>query len=215
MTHTYVLLGFGVAVLAAWGAYSDFEAKRREAFRQLALRLGLSFEAAAKQLPEEEFGPLPLFTRGHSKRAKNVLRGSPSGGPLALFDYHYTTGSGKNRSTSQHTVIVFRLQGNPLPWFTMAPEHVFHRLGAIFGYHDIDFPHQEEFSRTYFLRGKDEQAIRALFQPPIVAALARTNGWVLEGGAQHLLIYRPGKRVAPDQARQFLDETGRIAQLFA
>ena len=59
------------------------------------------------------------------------------------------------------------------------------------------------------------QAIRARFQPPVVSALARTKGWVLEGGAQHLLIYRPGKRLAPDQVRRFLDDTGRIAQLFA
>jgi hypothetical protein len=91
---------------------------------------------------------------------------------------------------------------------------VFHRLGAVFGYHDIDFAHQEAFSRTYFLRGKDEQAIRMFFQP-IVSELARTKGWILEGGAQRLLIYRAENRVKPDQAGQFLAEAGRIAQLFA
>lgn len=214
MTEAHLLLGFAALVLAGWGAYSYAERRRREALSGLAMRLGLHFEATTQQLPGEEYGPLPLFTRGYSKCAKNVLRSSTGDAPLALFDYQYTIGSGKNSSTHNQTVAVFRLSGKTLPWFTMAPEHIFHKLGAIFGYHDIDFTNQEEFSRAYFLRGKDEQAIRALFQPPVLAFFARHPGWMVEGGSDHLLLYRSGKRIKPDQTRQFLDETSRIAQVF-
>lgn len=213
MIKAYVLLAFGAVALAALGIYVYLEAKRQEQLRQLAVRLGCNFEAEAKQLPEEEFGALPLFTRGHSKRARNVLRGAPHGAPLVALDYQYTTGYGKHKTTSRHTVVVFHFPGKQLPWFTMAPEHVFHRLGAIFGYEDIDFPTHAEFSQAYFLRGKDEPAIRALLQPRL-AELSRLTGWAVEGGGSQLLVYRPGKRVAPADLRQFLDDTNRMAHLF-
>jgi len=181
---------------------------------QFAVRLGLSFEPGGKTVLERDCGQLPVFTRGHSQFVKNVLRGAPGGIPLVLFDYRYIVGYGKHRSTYQQTVAVFHLAGKSLCWFTLSPEHFFHRFGTLFGFHDINFPHQDEFSRAYFLRGKDENTVRVLFQPGILSFFARNKGWTVEGGAEHLVIYRTGY-CKPDEVQHFLNEVNQIVQLFA
>ena len=201
--------------LVAAGVIGSFyqEKRRREALAKAALRLGCTFAPRADELTSE-YGGLPLFSRGHSRRATNVLRGGGGDRPDAAFDYRYTIGSGKSSTTYRQTVAVFRLTGAALPAFTMAPEHMLHRLGELFGYRDIDFEHQEGFSRAYFLRGKDEAAVRRLFQPALPAFFQQEQGWSVEGGAEQLVVYRAGQRAKPEDLQRFMDTAVRMAGLF-
>ena len=202
-------------VLAAFALYVAIsqEKERREAFAQAALRLGMRFELRANALIEE-YGALPLFGRGHSRHVTNVVRDGGSDRPAAVFDYQYTVGGGKHSSTHRQTVAVFRFPGMSLPNFTLEPEGALQKLGELFGYRDVDFEHQPGFSEVYFLRGRDEQAMRRLFQPALLAHLQQKPGWHIEGYADQLVVYRAGQRVNPKELFTFVEETARIAQLF-
>ena len=208
------IIGIFAVVGAAFIVHTYLEKRRREALSRMALRLGFSFAPNSQETPREAHGQLPLFTRGHSQAARNVMEGVASGHPARIFDYQYTVGSGKHSSTHRQTVVAFYLAGNLLPEFSMEPEHIFHRIGEAFGYKDIDFTHHPEFSRSYFLRGKDEQAIRTLFQPSLLTLFSREKSWNVEGGGDRLIVYQWSKRAKPEEIGRFLEDTTRIAELF-
>jgi hypothetical protein len=156
-------------------------------------------------------GTLPLFTRGHSQRAQCVMTGEIAGMPVVLTDFQYVTGSGKNRRAHTQTVAVFTEAGRGLPDFELRPEHVFHKIGQVFGYQDIDFEGQEEFSKRYLLRGSDEAGVRAAFGTQALAFLTGQPGWSVQTREGRLAVFREGKRAKPPTMPAFLAEALRVA----
>ncbi len=192
--------------------------QRREGFTATAMQIGFSFESAGAPFSPSEVTKFHLFTTGHSKEFHNILRGRTDGKDVLIFDYRYITGGGKTQSTHQQTVAAFRLEGANLPSFQLQPENLLHKLSAVFGYQDIDFPEHPEFSRRYLLRGQNEAAVRALFSASLIDAfesLSPETRWSVEGTENWLLVYRQGKRIKPAEVPQFLQQAGSIASSFA
>jgi hypothetical protein len=156
-----------VGVLALIGGIiavnSRMEQKRTEALAAASQTMGFAFEPDGDLEVLKGFGDLPLYGRGHSMKVMNVMTGQAGDRDVKLFDYRYTTGSGKNSHTWSQTVALFPKAGQGLPDLLLAPENVFHKIGAAFGYQDIDFDTSPDFSSHYLLRGPDEMAIRAAF----------------------------------------------------
>jgi hypothetical protein len=200
----FILAG-GVAIMAiailVWRGAS--ESSRRKKVEALSYTLGFDYAAEDTSLLESRFAALPLFSHGRRKRATNVLRRRESGGETLLFDYRYTTGSGKNSSTHYQTVYAVHRPGLSLPELELRPENLLHRIGGAFGYQDIDFAAFPEFSRRYLLRGKDEEAVRRAFTPALLQTLERRPGWSLEASAETVIVFRRGKRPKPDELHTF------------
>ncbi|MFC1679418.1 hypothetical protein ACFL2T_04335 [Elusimicrobiota bacterium] len=201
-----------VAVAIGWHYYS--EKKRREAMADAAYHLGLEFSPDASFLETGEFARFQVFNEGHSRKFKNVIKGEVSKRPVNIFDYQYTTGGGKNSTTHRATMAVFTLPKGDMPQFELRPEHIFHKIGAVFGYQDIDFDTHPEFSKTYLLRGKSEQDVRGLFRMDVLYHFESHPGWSVEGVGQWMVIYRANKRVDPEQLRAFVDDTQGIVSVF-
>jgi hypothetical protein len=181
------------------------EKRRREAMQRAAIDMGLEYQAEGTGLAGR-LGALPLFDRGRSKRAGNVLSGTIEDLELHLFDYRYTTGSGKNRSTHHQTVAAFSIPGADLPTFRLAPETIFHKIGAAMGMQDIDFDGHPEFSKRYVLSGNDEKSIREIFTPEVVAFLESIPRVHAEASGTWLIVFRTGRRVKVEKLHEFLDE---------
>ena len=96
---------------------------------------------------------LHLFSRGHSQRAHNVLIRQEGDAQVAVFDYRYTVGHGKNSQRYKQTVIHFRSDKLNLPCFNLRPESIFHKIGSVFGYQDIDFDNELEKFELYWTEG--------------------------------------------------------------
>jgi hypothetical protein len=187
--------------------------KRTEDLQRVAKELGFDF------FPEypELFAVLArfhLFSQGHGKQIKNVLRGEARGLTAEIFDYRYTTGGGKSSATWRQTAICFHLDGRPLPAFSLRPESVFDRIGAWFGAQDINFEDHPAFSKMYLLQGPDEQAIRDLFADPVLAFYEGRPGLNTEGGGSRLLFYRHNKQVEPTGLLSFLEEGFEVLAAF-
>jgi hypothetical protein len=142
------------------------------------------------------------------------MRGSLAGRPAMLMDYQFTTGSGENQTTHRQTVALFPDAGRGLPDFELAPENIFHKIGAVFGYQDIDFESSEEFSKRYLLRGREEDRVRAAFSADALAFFAQAPGWTVQLREGRVAVYRAGRRCRPEEAPSFLAEALRIASLF-
>jgi len=213
-THIPFVLAGAVAVLAiamlVWRGVS--ESTRKKKIEALSYTLGFEYSAEDPTLLESEIGTLPLFSRGRRRRAMNVLRRRESDGEAVLFDYRYTTSSGKNSHTHHQTVLAVRRQGLDLPAFELRPENVLLRVAAAFGYQDIDFEAFPEFSRRYVLRGKDEAAVRQVFTPALLQTLERRPGWSLEATGTSIIVYRQGKRPKPEALHTFLTASQEIVQ---
>jgi hypothetical protein len=96
------------------------ERERTEAFRRLAETAGLAFQPKAELPAVRSLAAVPLFDRGHSKKVANLMTGRVEEQEVAVFDYRYTTGSGKHQSTSVQTVILVPGAKPSLPDLQMA-----------------------------------------------------------------------------------------------
>lgn len=196
----------GVAVFFAW----RHDKKRDAEFLTAAFHLGWTMEEGVAAPPPEIEG-FHLFGLGYSRKTKNVHKGRPGSFDASLFDFRYTTGGGRNSKTHRQTVMALHLPESTLPTFELRPENVFHRIGEAFGYQDIDLEQYPAFSKSYLLRGPDPAEIRETFSGEIVDYLERNGGWAINGGGSWIVVYRPGRRVKPDELSVFGRDCDRIA----
>lgn len=191
-----------IALIALIGGVVWYQAKkRRDSMQQVAAAMGFTYRESMDDLPDSS---LPLFNRGRSQEASNVLTGELAGHPAMALDFSYVTGSGKNRTTHHQTVALFPNGGEGLPAFELSPENIFHKIGQAFGYQDIDFPEHEEFSKRYLLRGEKEDDIRKVFNSEVLAFLAGKPGWSVETRGRALAVFRAERRVKPEEIPVFL-----------
>jgi hypothetical protein len=163
-----------------------------------------------------KLAPLLLFQRGDNRGGRDILVGDRAGGEILVFAYHYETGGGEGAPPTPHdqTVAAFRVPGRRLPQFSMRPEHLLQRIGAVLGMQDIDFDSHPEFSRRYVLQGRDEGAIRTCFGSQILDRFTQEEGWSVEGCGEWLILYRAQVQVSGEDLPRFVEETTRIAALY-
>ena len=134
-----------------------------------------------------------------------------------LFPYttlFRSTGSGKNSSIHRYTVALISHPDLNLPKFFMEPENVFHKIGNVFGYHDIDFDDYPEFSKRYLLRGSDEDSIRAIFNYETIPFYERKRNVQTEGFGR-FLIHHQQRQLKPKNWGPLRDEALDIYRRFA
>ena len=201
----FILISLGALAVVGGALYLSriAEQKRSAALADVALRMGFTYLA---QIPEEQLealGTFHLFKRGHSRRARNLMRGKSGDVEVVLLDYQYTTGGGKDSHTWQQTVAVYP-GASGLPEFALAPEHIWQKIGSLLGYQDIDFEASEEFSKRYVLRGPDETAIRTAFGAEALGFFAQSLGWSVESHGGALAVYHSGRRCKPEEIQPFV-----------
>jgi hypothetical protein len=156
----WVTGGIVLVTAAAFAANAWRERKRRQALADVAPSLGMDFTPGDDVSVAARLGRLPLFDRGRAKRASNVMRGTSHGRTVAVFDYHYKTGSGKHTHHHRQTVAHLRVEGIDLPPFWMRRQGFMDKLASLVGMRDIDFGDDEAFSRRWHLKAHDEAAVR-------------------------------------------------------
>ena len=214
-TFPFVFMGVALALVAGiviWQIRADRQ--RTELLRTVAQTMGFSYEEtfdadALTQLA----GAMPVMNRGHSRKIQRMMRGKLADRDAAIFDYRFTTGGGKSSHTHLQTVVLFPDPVTGLPDFELSPENFLHRVAEAFGYQDLDFPENEEFSKLYLLRGPDEPAIRKLFRSDVLAFLGGAPRWHVQTHGGRLAIFREGKFTQPADMPSYAAEALRIAGL--
>lgn len=221
MTETlavvFTIVAFTAAVIGLVLIGRRMAERRRIALEGVARQSGWSF-APERVTPGElgVVGAFPLFTHGRSARAYNVMRGSDGPVALTVFDYQYTVGSGKHRHTVTQTVVHLRSPRLALPAFVLGPENVLHKVGGLFGYHDIDFDSSPEFSKRYLLRGKESEGrVRDLFSPSMRVYFEQRSPAHVEGDGQEIVVYHERRVVKPEDLRTFVEDARAIARQFS
>jgi hypothetical protein len=211
-----VVIIVGVLSLIGVVVYLSHRAQKRRtaALSALAENMGLPFFPAGDPGLLLELARFHLFSQGRAKRIRNMLHGDAGDVRVAIFDYQYTVGSGKHSHTHVQTVASFRVPELRLPEFALRPENLFHKIGGVFGYLDIDFESHPAFSRAYLLRGSNEPLIRRLFVPEVLVYFESHNDLCVEGSGPQFVYYRNGRRLDPDAIRAWLETGFELLRLF-
>jgi len=211
-----VILGAAAVAVVLWVCIEKRrKRKRTEVLENLAMRYRMQFEAEAQPSFLTSFYGLNLLTLGHSREPGNVMQGEMDGVTVSLFDYTYVTGSGKSSQKHRQTVVCLSLPTLALPHFVLRPENVFHKIGGVFGFHDIDFPEAPNFSKRFLLRGAEEHAVRAVFNPGVLSFFERHKDMSAEGFGNQLIYYRASRIQQPIDIRGFMRQGCELARLLA
>ena len=158
----------------------------------------------------QQLSRFKLFDRGYSKKIENVISGDAGEVAISIFDYRYTTGSGKNKNTHRQSVISLSSPQLHCPDLRVRPENFFDRFGSALGFQDIDFEEFPKFSQLFVLQGDHEEQIRSFLKPPVIEWMENKPGISLEAVGQTLFFYRPRKRIKPEEIKDSLAEAYEI-----
>ncbi len=204
-----------VAILAPVVWYvATLQGRRARAYEAFAAANGYQYVMSRPGVEAQYAWMLWLFGQGHSRTWRHEPSGTYNGMAFTAFEYVYTIGAGRSRSTHSQAMMKWESAGAKLPAFTLGPESFFSRIGQALGASDIDFEDDPAFSRAYVLKGQDEAAIRTLFTSALRAELASRPGQHLAGAGPTLFWWQyrglPGPQYLPD----FLTAGDRIRQDF-
>jgi hypothetical protein len=210
----FLILGLGIMVISlgynAWAGK-----KRKEALQQVASEMGYSFAAEDKDFNMQlgASAPSEILSKGRSRKAYNILRGQRRDAQTTVFDYKYTTGSGRSSQTHRLTLVQLTLEQAELVPFSVRGRGFFDKVAAKFGQKEISFESAPEFAKKYLVKGEDEEAVRRLFGPTVMAFFEQQNNLSCEAVENRLLIYRPEKTIKPEDLRTFLDNATQLLEL--
>ena len=210
------LVPFGVAVVIVVLVmrYRRKKARERTQIMQAAAaQLGWTFSAEAPWNYIPGLDRFTLFGQGHHKQIKNMMYGEASGVKAAVFDYIYTTGSGKNSSTHYQTVVYLEPVNLILPHFSLRPEGLMTKVLSAFGYQDIDFGQRPEFSRQYLLRGQDEPSIRQTFDDGVLSFYESYPGTCTDAGGNQLFLFRASYQFQSQEIQSYVGLALQVTNL--
>ena len=199
-----------IAVIVAVAGHLAAQKRRRE-LALFAQQNGLHFTPDVDYGLVEQFEALGLtpFGQGSSRRAYNLVHGRRGEVEWNIFDYRYTTGSGKRRTTHRYGVVAARV---PLgfPRTVLRPENLFDKVASMAGFDDINFE-SESFSRRFHVSGADRRFAYDLVHPQMMEYLLSLPAmhWQLAPGV--VMITRRGNY----DARELPHVTAAIDGLLA
>lgn len=195
-----------VFVLAGGMMYWSYVAnkKRIEGFEQEAEAMGLNFTQQPADSFMAHYGHFKLFNRGRRRGVSNLIEGDSGDVTLRIFDYKFTTGSGKQTRHHVQTIASLKSSQLNIPSLTIHPEGFLSRVGSKMGFQDIDFDSHPTFSKMFVLKGDNEEAIRNFLTPAALEYFEAHQGISLEASGDTLFFYNPNRRIKPEEIKDLL-----------
>ena len=182
------------------------EKKRRQQWLEVATAHGFEYLTAYPDELDGIVGSSLLMTTGRQKAWTNIFRRQVDALGVIFCDFRHTVGGGKNSTTWQQTVILFRSPSINAPQFELKPEGWLHKVGGLIGFQDIDFVESPEFSKKYLLTGSDESAIRDFLRPEILQLLVGFQKLCLEVRPGSLMFWFDRKRISPQEFKAVFEQ---------
>ena len=180
--------------------------KRTQTLSGIAAELNLEFSPVGDESLGMQLGQFPLLNKGRKGQLTNVCVGGTDEVELRIFDYRYTTGSGRNRRVHRQTVVAMQSALLNLPEFRMRPERMFDRAGQMLGLQDIDFEEHLAFSQQFVLQSDMAEQTREFFDNTLLDFFATRSGWSFETQSGSFIVYRPRKLVEPTEFKSVFED---------
>jgi len=167
--------------------------KRRKDLAAWAAAHGLGFSPDKVWGVDDRFPGFEALRRGDNRYAHNILSGHRDGAEFHAFDYHYETHSrdSKGHRHTHHHHFSAVILGAPVPLQPLAirPEGFFDRVGAFFGYEDINFE-SAEFSRRFHVSAPDRRWAYDVLHARTIEFLLASPAYTIDMEPSHVLAWR-------------------------
>ncbi|MEC8556412.1 MAG: hypothetical protein VXZ82_15490 [Planctomycetota bacterium] len=190
--------------------------KRRETLAKFAEDLGLEYQEILPAQDASQFQQFNLANKGRARKATNAVTADSGELRLVIFDYNYTTGSGKNSTTRRQSVVMaFSSSSLQLPHFNISPESFLSKISDFFGFKDIDFVDDKAFSDAFLLHGADEAAVRKFFTPERRKKFFDFRDVSIEARANIFIFYIPRRICKSNEIRGLMERGFAIYTLLS
>jgi hypothetical protein len=205
-----ILIG---VVAIAFAIYAYYTAKeRREAMAKVATQLGLDYEPKDLWGKDAIYSSISLFNKGDSHKAYNIISGNKEETYVDIFDYQYSTGSGKNRTTHSVSACILKIS-QQFKTLYIRPENFLDKIAGAIGFDDIDFE-SKEFSSRFYVKSNDKKFAYDIIHPQMMEFLMKLNHTPrIEMTGPYCAFYHESK-IDPDAyiglynfAREFYNKT--------
>ncbi|WP_343329672.1 SulP family inorganic anion transporter [Polaribacter staleyi] len=139
---------------------------------------------ANSPLEMQELPTFGYFKTRHIDKVSNVL----SNEDCTIFDVHFTEGA----MIAKQVIKTTMLHIHPLkqvPNFTLDREGLFEYLLEFAGYKDIDIDNHPDFSKRFYLAGKNEEKIRTFFTDELILFFESNKQYHISATEKGLLIF--------------------------
>lgn len=205
LTVGFWIVFIGGIIVGSIYLAKHFQKKRTAAMLPVAETLGMEFSAEADQLLLDSMQAFKLFDRGHSREMRNVMKAETAAAQLAIFDYRFTIGHGKNQTVHKQTVFAMQTDELDPPQFLLRPERFLDKIGSFVGGQDIDFDSHPRFSKLFVLQGENEDDVRLFFDNKLLEYFEQNEGLYVES-APGAFIFFNRQLSKPDQIRELMDQ---------
>lgn len=200
MVPFFLILVLALAAIV-YGYYAAM--KRQDALGKVALELGFEFHPARDRTKMGgRFDRINLLQEGHDRYTENHLVGHFDNHPVVACDYHYETGSGKNRCDHYFGVVFVEV---PLRMteVRIRQEHFFDKIAAAVGFEDIDFE-LAEFSKRYYVAAADRKFAYDLIHARAIEYLLEHPDYCWEFEGSTIAMYQ-SSCFKPEQIRPAIE----------
>jgi len=188
-----------------------FSIERRRKMAAYAASQGWRFRPEKDKGMSARFPNFKCLRRGHSRYAYNIMQGRRENREVTAFDYHYTTGHGKNRHDHHFSALVIK---SPLPLkpLYLRPENIFDKVTDFFGYDDIDFE-SAEFSRKFYVKTADKKWAYDVIHQRMMEYLLEQPKFHIQFDTGHIMAWRNKRFSEEDFESAFEQIQGMLKRL--
>ncbi len=184
-----VLIAVAVIASIAYGIYAS--SKRGKELAAWALSKDLTFSAGKRSSFDSEYPGFDCLQKGHSRYASNLMYGAIAGRIFLGCDYHYVTGSGKNRREHNFSLIIVK---SPilLKSLLIRPETLLDKVADLAGFGDIDFE-SAEFSRKFYVKAPDKKWAYDIIHQRMMEFLLSMPQFAIQFDMLSVIVYRESR----------------------
>jgi len=157
--------------------------KRQKFIQQISEEMHYNYDAFS-DLEMEELPQFGYFKTRKIDKISNVL----SNEDCTLFDAQFSEGELIAKQVIKMTMLHIRPQ-KEVPNFTLDKEGIFEYLYHFAGFKDIDIVGHPDFSKRFYLLGKNKEKIRAFFTDELILFLESNKQYHIEASKVGLLIF--------------------------
>ena len=159
--------------------------RRQDSLEWLAKDFNLNY--SSKKTTDHKFlDPFEYFKTKEIIHLNNFLEEDQLG--IKIFDAEFSEGEFIAKKTIKSTLFHIDLK-EAIPEFTLDKEGFLEKAYAFAGYTDINIPNHPDFSKRFYLLGKQKEAIRDFFSDDLVHFFESNAYYHVESNETSLLIF--------------------------
>ncbi|WP_397447048.1 SulP family inorganic anion transporter [Polaribacter sp. R77954] len=161
---------------------NSFLTRRQKAMEKISEEIQWKYDAFS-DLEMNELPSFGYFKTRKIEKVSNVL----SNNACTIFDAHFSEGELIAKQLIKITMLHIRTN-QETPDFTLDKEGFFEHFLHFVGYADIDLDNHPDFSKRFYLSGKNEEKIKAFFTDELILFFESNRQYHIEATENGILI---------------------------